>query len=90
VTVLAYFAMAAGWVASLLELEHGRDSTGSDTVILCAFIASVVALTRGGTHALLLFYKDRAGEIQRERLVKEDRKTNPDDECPRKAADQPD
>jgi hypothetical protein len=75
-SVLAYFAMATGWVASLVELEQGRDRTGSDTLIICGFIASVVALTRGGTHALLLFYKDRAGEIQRELVVKEDQETN--------------
>jgi hypothetical protein len=68
--------MATGWVASLVELEQGRDRTGSDTLIICGFIASVVALTRGGTHALLLFYKDRAGEIQRELVVKEDQETN--------------
>jgi hypothetical protein len=86
-SVLAYFAMATGWVASLVELEHGRDSTGSDTLIICGFIASVVALTRGGTHALLLFYKERAGEIQRELRVKEYQETNPEDECPRMAAD---
>jgi hypothetical protein len=79
-SVLAYFAMATGWVASLVELEHGRDSTGSDTLIICGFIASVVALTRGGTHALLLFYKDRAGEIQRELRVKECQETNQEDE----------
>jgi hypothetical protein len=88
-SVLAYFAMATGWVASLVELEHGRDSTGSDTLIICGFIASVVALTRGGTHALLLFYKERAGEIQRELLVTEYRETNPDDESPRAASGHP-
>jgi hypothetical protein len=88
-SVLAYFAMATGWVASLVELEHGRDSTGSDTLIICGFIASVVALTRGGTHALLLFYKDRAREIQRDLLVTEYREASPEDECPRKAAGHP-
>jgi hypothetical protein len=88
-SVLAYFAMATGWVASLVELEHGRDSTGSDTLIICGFIAAVVALTRGGTHALLLFYKERAGEIQRQLQVKEYPETNPEDESPRKAAGQP-
>jgi hypothetical protein len=88
-SVLAYFAMATGWVAALVELEHGHDSSGGDTLIICGYVASVVALTRGGTHALLLFYKDRAGEIQRELLAKEHRETNPEDECPRKAAGQP-
>jgi hypothetical protein len=88
-SVLAYFAMATGWVASLVELEHGRDSTGSDTLVICGFIASVVALTRGGTHALLLFYKERAGEIQRQLLLREHRETTPQEECAGKAAGRP-
>jgi hypothetical protein len=88
-SVLAYFAMATGWVASLVELEHGRDSAGSDTLIICGFIASVVALTRGGTHALLLFYKERAGEIQRQLLVKEYRDMTSQDERPPNATGHP-
>jgi hypothetical protein len=88
-SVLAYFAMATGWVASLVELEHGRDTTASDTLVICGFIASVVALTRGGSHALLLFYKERAGEIQRQLLVKEHREATPEDECPRDDAGHP-
>jgi hypothetical protein len=79
-SVLAYFLMATGWVASLVELEHGRDSSGSDTLVICGFIASVVALTRGGAHALLLFYKERAGEIRRQLLVKEYPEKDPGDE----------
>jgi hypothetical protein len=65
----------------LVELEHGRDSRGTDTLIVCGFIAAVVALTRGGAHALLLFYKERAGEIRHELRVEEYRETNPEDEC---------
>jgi hypothetical protein len=79
-SVLAYFLMATGWVASLVELEHGRDSTRSDTLVICGFVASVVALTRGGTHALLLFYKERAQEIHRELRAPEDQETDPGDE----------
>jgi hypothetical protein len=79
-SVLAYFAMATGWVASLVELEHGHDSPGSDTLVIWGFIASVVALTRGGSHALLLFYKERASEIRRELRVSEPRETHQEDE----------
>jgi hypothetical protein len=85
-SVLAYLAMATGWVAALVELEHGRDSSTSDTLIICGFIAAVVALTRGGTHALLLFYKERAQEIRRELPVKEYLETNPQDESSSEAA----
>jgi hypothetical protein len=88
-SVLAYLAMATGWVASLVELEHGRDSSGTDTLIICGFIAAVVALTRGGAHALLLFYKDRAGEIRRELRAEGYGETNPEDECPREDAGDP-
>jgi hypothetical protein len=41
------------------------------------FIAAVVALTRGGAHALLLFYKARAAEIHRELRVTEYQATDP-------------
>jgi hypothetical protein len=85
-SVLAYLAMATGWVAALVELEHGRDSSTSDTLIICGFIAAVVALTRGGTHALLLFYKERAQEIRRELPVEEYLETNPQNESSSEAA----
>jgi hypothetical protein len=56
----------------------------------CLFFATKEATTRVATGKLtmpvLLFYKERAGEIQRELLLKKYRETNPEDECSRKAA----
>ena len=66
ISVLAYFAMAAGWFGCIIELEQGSDHSWSDVCIVVGLVAAVVALTRGGIHALVVSYRERGDEVRRE------------------------
>jgi hypothetical protein len=72
ISILAYFAMAIGWMACIVELEQGHDSSLCDTLIVAGFIAAVVALTRGGVYALVLSHFERRDEVQRGLQIRSD------------------
>jgi hypothetical protein len=80
VSVVTYVAMAVGWVASIVQLEHGRGSSMSNIWIIVGLIAAVVALTRGGVHALLVSYMERADEARRDLVARHNQETNPQTE----------
>jgi hypothetical protein len=66
ISIVAYVAMAAGWVACFVELDRGRDSSFFDTAIIVGLSAAVVALTRGGIHALMMSHFERGDAAKRD------------------------
>jgi hypothetical protein len=66
VSIVAYVAMAAGWVACFAELDRGRESSLFDKVVIAGLCAAVVALTRGGIHALVLSHFQRGDAVRRD------------------------
>jgi hypothetical protein len=88
ISVLAYFAMAAGWFGSIIELEQGRDHSWSDICIVVGLIAAVVALTRGGINALVVSYRERGDVVRRELATRRDRGSHGESEKPQEVGEQ--
>jgi hypothetical protein len=70
ISIFAYVAMAVGWIACVVELDRGRNGSSFDTAIMIGLIAAVVALTRGGIHALLMAHFERGDEAMRDLRVR--------------------
>lgn len=66
ISITAYLAMAVGWAACVVELQRGRSSSLTETLILVGFGASFIALTRGGILALAMAHFERRDQVQRD------------------------
>ena len=86
ISILAYSVMSIGWAASIVELDRGHGNSVSNVLILCGFIAAIVALTRGGVHALVLSHFERGNEVERGLDAQSSQEVAAEDRLTREAA----